>query len=200
MNSKYIPTWNHIFLLTYRPKSLLICFHSAINITFPRKIQCEITSKYIFSKWHGTPQPLILKKNWSQQYFFSLSRWELIGMYKIRVWVSIVIGIIGNVEVIATYKDWTIVRPVQHNNGTLVFLCTNICGYMFIWYTLQGEQESFIILAIYRIIECPWFIRNPPNMKPPVLRITEMVKPLLSHLSWNPDDFQSYCEPQYRNS
>ena len=39
---------------------------------------------------------------------------------------------------------------------------------------------------------------DTPNMKPPVLWITVVVVPLLSHLSLKYDPFLPYCDPQYR--
>ena len=94
-----------------------------------------------------------------QPKMYQFSRWDLIGISRIRGLLSVVIGTIGNVEVTSTKppRGWTMVRVVQHRIGTYVLLYAHLCCFNFTWWTIQWKQENFIILAISSR-RCPWFI------------------------------------------
>ena len=98
----------------------------------------------------------------SRKKFISIYRWYIGGIYKIRVWFAVDIGITRNVEVMTMSKSWTIGRVAEYSILPLVLTYTNMFWFNFIWLTLQGEKESFIRLAPYSIRR-PWFISTSTN-------------------------------------
>ena len=121
-----------------------------------------ITSKYEFSNdmedlnlWHF--EIIGAKLN-----FISLSRWDLICIYKIIARISVISGININTEVMSNSKYWTKGRVVQNTFRTNILLYSHLCCSNFILWTLQGEQESLIRIIIPSI-EFPWFISKSTN-------------------------------------
>ena len=148
-------------------------------------------------QWSWTPQSPTLLNSWSQPNFFSISRWDLICMSKIRALTALAIGITGNAEVIIS-KIWTTGILMKHSIGHM----SRFMRIFAVPTSLDGifkENNKALSDSQQLPEDFHGLSANPQNTKLPVLRITVMVAPLSSHLAWKYDPWFPSLEPWYRS-